>query len=630
MSDHGASVGAMFVSAARDYPRRTFLRWCRGEERITWTYADASLRIDALVARLDALGIAAGDHVVVHTAEIVPSVLFSLACACAGVVFTPIETSSLPAVLDLCARTSARAVLTTPDRAGPYDACPILVEDGATLAAGDLAGSLARLAERAARLDGTTTYMLQPTSGTTGGSKLVIRPHAAFVRVARVLGFGLERAGEPPERVLVVAALTHGMGQYLLSIAMSLAAELCVTTRIDTDADIAEVRALDPTYLGLTPRVLRSFVHQLGGVGRGERVFGPSARYLLNGGAAPDAELLAAVERSGVCVVNAYGASEFSIVAMTRPGRWRPDLLGHILPDVTLRVTEDGELLARTPVMMRGYHGAPELTRAAFTDDGFYRTGDRVALGPDGEFRYHGRVVDSFNLFDGSHVAPGPLEDAVTLLPWVEQVILLGDQRPSITGLLVPRPSLRDAAARQAPSFRRLIERDLGRICSTLDPTARIRRVAILDAPFPEAIHQVVGHGKVRRERAATAELHSAIVAALYGPSPAPPDLLLVDIPGAAAERRTSSRHRQSWLVRLHTGAAPLIAYTRDVSRSGAFVEHDDPAPDALALTLELLAPDGLCLRLDAEPVRHDPAGSAVRWTGPPDALAELVRRLPP
>ena len=84
--------------------------------------------------------------------------------------------------------------------------------------------------------------MLQPTSGTTGGSKLVIRPHAAFVRVARLLALGVERESEPPARFLMVAALTHGMGQYLLSTAMSLAAELAVALHVGSDAAVGEQR----------------------------------------------------------------------------------------------------------------------------------------------------------------------------------------------------------------------------------------------------------------------------------------------------------------------------------------------------------------------------------------------------
>ncbi len=643
MTGRGDGVGAMFAAAARDYPERTFLRWSRGGDlgdRVAWSYAEAAVRIDALVARLDALGIAAGDHVVVHTAEMTPSILFDLACACAGVIFAPLETSSVPAVLELGAQAAARAVLTTPDRAGAgaYGDLPVVAEDGRAAATGDPAAAIARLVARAGRIDREATYMLQPTSGTTGGSKLAIRHHAAFVRVARLLALGVDRASEPPARFLMVAALTHGMGQYLLATAMSLAAELAVTSRIDVGTDLDEIRALDPTVLGLTPRVARRLIQQLGGVPEGSgRIFGPSARLVITGGAPPDPDIMTAFERSGVHVVEAYGASEFSLVALTRPGQWRPGVVGHVLDDVTLRITDDGELHAWTPVLMRGYHGAPERTRAAFTEDGFYRTGDRVELTGGGELRYLGRVVDSFNLFDGSHVAPGPIEEDLARLPWIEQVMLLGDQRPYLTGLIVPHAALRGEVS---PALRRLIERDLGRSCAEREPNARVRRVAVLDRALPEEAYQIVGHGKVRRLRAVAAKLLAGTVDALYagagagagaGAVPAaPPGATLIDVPGAAVERRGCSRQRRSWLVRIRIAGEAVLAYTRDVGRRGAFIEHDEPLAPGAAMTIEVLDLDGRSLALEAELVRRTSAGSAVRWLGPASALAELAGRLPP
>nr|MBA3500860.1 AMP-binding protein [Deltaproteobacteria bacterium] len=125
-----SSIAEMFVSALHDYPDRVFLRWHVDGERIVWTYAEAAVRIDALARRLEALGAGFGDNVVVHTHAMVPSILFDLACACTGIVFTPIETTSLPAVIDVVKRTDARAVMTTPDRTGPYDGRPIVHEDG--------------------------------------------------------------------------------------------------------------------------------------------------------------------------------------------------------------------------------------------------------------------------------------------------------------------------------------------------------------------------------------------------------------------------------------------------------------------------------------------------------------------
>jgi long-subunit acyl-CoA synthetase (AMP-forming) len=497
------TIAASLVAAVRDYPDRRFLHWIRNGTHITWTYAEAAVRIAELVTRLEAAGARAGDHVVVHTAAMVPSILFDLACACAGIVLTPLETAALPEVLELCRRVDARAVLTTPDRNGPYER-PVIHEDGTAQVTGDTQRALAMLAERAARITDKTPYMLQPTSGTTGGPKLAIRDHVTFVRAARLLAPGLSRTSDPPARVLMVPALTHGMGQYLLGIGVVLAAEYCVTTQIDVRADLAEIRALDPTFLAFTPRVVRSLFAQRGA--GTEPLFGPSAALLLSGGASPDKDLLAAITDMGVDVIEGFGASEFSVVAVTRRGQWRADILGHVVDDVKLRVTDEGELHAWTPGLMHGYHGNAEATRAAFTEDGFYKTGDRVAISPDGELRYLGRLVDSFNLFDGSHVEPGPVEDALTRLPWLDQLVLLGDQRPYIVGLAV----VRDADREQ-------IVRDVTAINETLPQNARVRRLAILSEPFPEDIYLVVGHGKTRRSRKAAIARYAAQVEALYG-----------------------------------------------------------------------------------------------------------------
>jgi long-subunit acyl-CoA synthetase (AMP-forming) len=617
MNRCGDNLAALFVSGARDYPNRVFLRWCHGTERITWSYAEAAVRIANLIARLDAIGVGSGDYAVVYTAEIVPSLLFDIACACAGVVFTPIETNSIPAVMDIYARTAAKVVLTTPDRARSFDA--VIAEDGLGTTTGTYAQALAFLADRTARLDADSIYMLQPTSGTTGGSKLVIRTHKPFVRVGPLFAFGALREDEPQARVLIVPALTHGMGQYLLAAALWRATEIDVTTRIDVAASIEEIRWLDPTFIVLTPRVLRSLVHQLGG--DTTQIFGPSLRHFLSSGAAPDKQLLTAIERTGVTVIEAFGASEVSAVAITRPGSWRPDILGHVLDDVELRVSEDGELQVRSDYKMAGFHGAPELTKAAFTDDGFYCTGDRVTLGPEGEFTYHGRLVDSFNLFDGSHVAPGPLEDAFGHLPWVDQVMLFGDQYPYLVGLLVPTAKYRGRLDRVG---RRMFELDAGRICSEFEPNARVHRLAILDRPLPEEMFKFVGHGKIRRVRARALEAFDALVQALYAGTTVD-GVPVIDVPGSASELRRWSRHRMSWLV--HIGGAE--ARTIDVSRGGAFIAHDGRIVPSSSLTVEVDDLDGRPAVLQAEVIRREASGSAVRWTGCPNALARLARRVP-
>jgi long-chain acyl-CoA synthetase len=613
------TLATLFVETARTHPDRTFLRWCRGQERIVWTYGEAALRVASIVRDLDAVGATRGTCVVVYTAEMVPSILFDIACACAGVWFAPIETTSYPAVRALCDRTEARALLTTPDR--KLDGPPTIAMDRRAAPTGSVADALALLGERAALTRPDDTYMLQPTSGTTGDSKLAMRPHSAMVRAARLLSCGTARNTDPAPRVLMVPALTHGMGQYLLSIGLLLGGEFCVTSRIDVDASLDEIRSLDPTHMAVTPRVLRSLFSQHGGLDNERPLFGPSARIMITSGAPPDKELLVAVARTGVDVIEGYGASEYSVVAMTRPGTWRPDILGHVLDDVVARLTDEGELHVRTPGMMHGYYRAPELTRAALTEDGLFRTGDRVTIGPDNEMRYIGRVVDSFNLFDGSHVAPAAIETAIAGLVWVDQAIMIGDQRPYLTGLVVPHPLLCGD-----PAVRALAARELGRINGSLPPNARVRRVALLGRAMPDEIYRVVGHGKVRRKRDAAIATYAEIVRALYEDGEAGDGWTCADVPGAT-ERRASSRQPLRWLVRLAFEHGRLLLATRDVSRTGVSMETRATLEVGTPVRVEVIELEGASFGIDGSVARCDDGVVGIRWTS---SSAELAARLPP
>ncbi|HWM84818.1 MAG TPA: AMP-binding protein, partial [Kofleriaceae bacterium] len=620
-----------------------FLRWMQNGRTWRWTYAEAAARVAELCAQLRATGVARGDRVVIYTAETVPSLVFDLACAHLGAVFAPFDTRSTPALLDLCQRAEAAAVLTTLDRAAEVrdEGLNVLAlgrggepdDDGPVCPALSGDAALAELARLSAPLDGDAIYMLQPTSGTTGGSKLVMRPHKVFTRVARLLGADLGLAVEPAQRVLLIQAMTHGFGQYLLAAGLSLAGEFCVTSQIDTAASLDEIRELDPTYVGFTPRVIRTLVQQNGGLASGRRLLGASTRTLLTGGAKADDDLLRVIHDQGVHVIEAYGASEFSLVSVTRPGQYEPGWVGPVLPDVELRPSAEGELLARTPAMMPGYFGAPELTRAAFTEDGFYRTGDRVEIDERGMLRYLARERDMFNLFDGSNISPTPGEERMAALPWVDQVVLLGDQRPFVVALVVPHARLRGARAGMPGALRRQVELDVGRLNAALEPSARIRRVALLDAPLAAEHYQIVAHGKMRRVRPAIAEAHADAVAALYATEPDPgamPDTV-IEIPGSDGDRRRNTRQSAAILLLFQAGEELWLGTTLDISRSGLLAESQFAPPIGRRLTVELIEPGDGPRRLRAEVVRHEPGrGFAVQFVDREQSRQLLGHRLPP
>jgi long-chain acyl-CoA synthetase len=536
------TVDSLFRAAVERAPDRVFMR-AIGHAPVT--YGEAQRPIAGLVAALRGRGLATGARVVGYLDDMMSSICFNLACAHAGVIPVAIGPPySADAALRLAAEVEAGAVFSWAEQAAALVARgtpPICFRfpgrtpppEGAEVIEPDaMARDDARrlLAESARDHGPDSVYSFQPTSGTTGAFKLAMRQHHVFARAARIFAEGLRPGAEPPERLLMISALTHGLGQYLLATGLYLGAEFCLASDIDTRCPIEDVHALRPTYLGVTPRVLRSLHRQhlerIDPTGEAP-LLGPDASTLLIGGSAPDPELLRLCTRQGVNVIEGLASSETGPIAFTERGHWREGLVGKVLPDVEIRIEEDGELLVRSPEgLMLGYYANEELTRQSFTADGFYRTGDRCEITPDGYFRYLGRKRDVFNTADGSNIYPARIEVMIEGLPWVHQAVLIGDQRPYLAALIVPRevpPGAELAAddghlpeaAHEALYAR--AKADLGRINQGLETNERIRRFALLGRPMDDTCYTVVGHGKASRKRDAIAARYGARIAALYG-----------------------------------------------------------------------------------------------------------------
>jgi long-chain acyl-CoA synthetase len=526
------TITSLFKRAVETSPERIFLRQISGlAERLT-TYAQAGLRMASIADQLQRLGVEKGDRVVIYLEEMTPSIYWLLSCAQLGAVPVPLgPTSSAAMVVRLAERVSAKQIVTTVKHA------PVLLERGLVPVCLREPGStdgvhlvdLDPTTDRVAQAENDAIhpedlYLIQPTSGTTGEPKLVMRNHLTFVRAGGILTATLPK--DKPQRVLMVAALTHGMGQYQLAAAISIAAEMCVPSEIDTKASLDEVRRLDPTVLTMTPRVLRSLYKQYADKNEADRFLGPSAAMLLTSGAATDENILHFVTSQGIDVADCYGASEISILSITERGQWREGLVGTILPDVEVKTAPDGELLAKCPGRMMGYWGDPTTTHQAFTADGFYRTGDYLEVTADGELKYLGRKRDVFNTMDGSNVHPTRLESLIEALPWVRQVILLGDQRPFIVALLsVEASSVMNSDGylepREHSALYKQARNDLASLNRTLEPSEQIRRFALFARPFGKELYDVVGHGKVRRDRSATLKIFHERIDLLYTSSSA-------------------------------------------------------------------------------------------------------------
>ncbi|MBX7193947.1 MAG: AMP-binding protein [Sandaracinaceae bacterium] len=138
------------------------------------------------------------------------------------------------------------------------------------------------------------------------------------------------------------------------------------------------------------------------------------------------------VELLEIPVFQVYGLTETTaIVTIDRKDAVVPGRVGHAIRDVEMKLGDDGELLVRGPNIFPGYFRREEASRASFTDDGWFRTGDQCTIDERGNLAIIGRVKNLLVPTSGHNVAPEPLEERVLqTVPGVEQAVVIGHARP--------------------------------------------------------------------------------------------------------------------------------------------------------------------------------------------------------
>ena len=112
--------------------------------------------------------------------------------------------------------------------------------------------------------------------------------------------------------------------------------------------------------------------------------------------------------------------------------------VGRAIPGVTLRIAEDGEILAKGPNIMPGYWNLPEATAEVVDADGWFHTGDIGEIDSEGFLRITDRKKELIINAYGKNVAPAPIENALKASRYIGQAVVLGDRRKFLSALLVP------------------------------------------------------------------------------------------------------------------------------------------------------------------------------------------------
>ncbi|MCR5774764.1 MAG: AMP-binding protein [Lachnospiraceae bacterium] len=277
--------------------------------------------------------------------------------------------------------------------------------------------------------------MILFTSGTTGHSKGVMLTNANLV--GNVLA--AKAVDDPEPRVVLnVLPIHHAfcINTDVLHV-MYCGGTLCINGPLSLLGK--HLRMFEPVLIFMVPMIAKALYNKIVSLmaadpGLTERdalhqVYGKRISRIVCGGGGLPQELAEKYHGMGVRIGQGYGMSECSPV-ISQAECDRSDKMssaGYLLDHVELRVADNGEIQVRSPFVMKGYYGDPELTKEAFTDDGWLHTGD-IGYTDDENFVYiTGRLKNLIILSNGENVAPEELESLFATEPLVKEVIVFGE-----------------------------------------------------------------------------------------------------------------------------------------------------------------------------------------------------------
>ena len=345
----------------------------------------------------------------------------------------------------------------------------------------DIVANSSPLAETAAcPADETATIVY--TSGSTGKPKGVMISYEAMYHSGRGVCDFLK--SDSSDRMLSYLPLAHVFERYLVQ-STSLYAGIPLFFAETLDTFLHDLQRARPTLFISVPRLWLKFqlgVFQKLPPEKLDRLLKipilssivkkkilkqlglDQVRFAGSGSAPIPKEVIEWYRRLGLELLEGYGMTEnFGYSHISRPGAVRPGYVGNPLPGVENKISQDGEILVKSPGTMKGYFKLPEENEKVFTEDGFLRTGDLGEIDEMGRLKITGRAKELFKTSKGKYVAPAPIENLLSNHPLVEACYVTGSGYHQPYGVVMLSEEARQTASggdRQSlgTSLRKLID----------------------------------------------------------------------------------------------------------------------------------------------------------------------------
>jgi long-chain acyl-CoA synthetase len=461
MQPSGRTLVDVLEGAAVSYGERMAVGLRRDDGSVqSWSYRELDHRSRLVAWRLRARGLQSGDRLLTWSPSCPELAAVYFGAMRAGVILVPLDLRMAPdAVRRIAERSEVGQVVIGTGRDAPdpaeadLDTLSVVTTDD--LCAEPGAGIPADWASTIAdwpRPSQDDVYLLVYTSGTTGTPKGVTLTHRNTVE-----GIDAFHTVVPDieYRVASLLPLSHLLEQSVgLYLTLDLGASVLYIRSLNPRVITEAIRGHRTTAMVVVPQVLDLFwsglvreVERRGQTASFQRLLriarplplplrrwvtrrvrepflGADFRLFVSAGAFLPPMLQRSWEDIGIVVLQGYGSTETSSGTCTTWKDHPTGTVGRPLPGVEMRIAEDGEIQFRGPTVSRGYWQDAEATAAAYTDDGFYRTGDLGKLDSDGRLILHGRTKDIIVLPNGFNVFPEDIENALRVAGIRDSVVL--------------------------------------------------------------------------------------------------------------------------------------------------------------------------------------------------------------